>query len=243
MNEPDPIIQFLSRAENLSIALDIDRALKAWDTRSSDAIGGPISEVLSNQDNLVIARSIVQRIKPINDNLIRRFWPTLYDGMKDRLKSSKLTSNWQIKLSGEKKWTRPYATCTLYPQMDEKGKDAPYLHLEIQQADSYNLNFGVARGEDRRKRPSYWKLKEVTRIRTYLKKKRFREGTWWLGYTSNYNVREGAFLLAMAGRSDDFIGEIADNFWDLFEAIRALIEQANQAITHMYLQRPDNRSS
>lgn len=242
MNEPDPIIQYLSRPENLSIALDVEGALKAWDSKSPESTSESITSVLSNQENLVIARSIFQRTRRVKRTLLLSFGADLHRMLNELLQEENIERQWELRFQYHQEWTKPYAGSGLLPFRSEDAGESPYLYIIIQRTGNF-VNFGISRSEPKGERPEYWQLSEVKVLESWLLGEEYYRHLWWLGYKHQFDLREDDIYLGMAGRRDELVKDTVEIFWDLFTRTRPMMEQANQAITQRYLQSDTKRNS
>jgi len=233
MNHQNPLHQFLSRADHLAIALDVQRALTTWDNEQAGKFSSPVNEVFSNPENIIIARAIIQHIKPIKNRLLLEFGAALHQRLAHLLANSPYQDSWHLRREYmTKKWTQPYAGSALFPKL--KQAESPYLYILIQRNPN-KINFGISRSEDRRQRPVIWDSSLTKELETYLIGQGFTRHTWWLGIKQLYDMNEDELWLAAASNLHSLVVKSADKVWHLLVENYELLTKMNEALAQTYL--------
>lgn len=229
MSEEDPVTQYLSRADHLAVALDVERALVEWDKNKGKASDQQVAMVFADPENMRFARVIVNQAKSIKKHLLLRFGFAMHSEIERRLSESEFSDQWELKLDYHKEWTKAYAGSGIRPKLGSDILMFPYLYAVIQRTNDF-INFGISRSEKRTKRPDFWLLQEVTSLESFLEKRNFKKNPFWLGYEQPYDLREDEIYLAAAAGTHSLIMELVDGFWDLFKETRDMMEKANQTL-------------
>lgn len=228
-----PVLNYLARADNLAVALEAERVLAAWDNQPQEDVKEPVASLLSNRENLEIARAVVQRIKLIKNSLLVAFGAALNKDLEERLGASIYRDGWQIKPQYDRPWTRVYASTRLLQKRVNSGGsggETPCLRVSISRSEKY-VNYGVSRSWNKKNWPAFWELSLFKQLETRLKRRGFR---FWISYNQLYDLREDEFWLAMSGSPQTLITRTTDAVWDIFDDTREMIEEANQALARMW---------
>jgi len=186
-----------------------------------------VLDFLSKEENLLIALEVSERIEQVKIRLHKEFWITFRSALQDTLTQSRWSNEWEVRMIGAP--LKDYAKCVLVPQSVRQGQR--YLRLALPQgtrSSDYRLHYGVlwnkALGTE-------LNIKEVDVLADKLRKEGFRSDSWWIGYKYlNYYPPRKEFLLRMAASKDEFIQEMIELLWALFEGKYPLIEGANAAL-------------
>lgn len=225
MSHQNSLRQFLARADHLATALDIQRSLAVWDNQPSK--NSPIDKMFSDRENIIIARAIVQYIKPIQNNLLSRFGTALHQKLIELLEPSIYQMSWQLKNYYHNDWTKRYAGSGLFPKL--KHANSPHLYILIQRNEN-KINLGICRSEDTKQRPTVWNLLLTKELEAYLVQHSFRRHSWWLGIKQHYDLREDELWLAASGNLDQLVDESARQIWQLLVDNYELLTKTNEAL-------------
>jgi hypothetical protein len=228
MSDTDELTRFLLRADRLATVFDIRRALEAWDKKPRDTVGPEVTNILSNQENMRVARLLARQLGPAKNTLLGEFGRALDERLSENRIAVGAEPYWKLVKDYHTSWTKMYAGRGLIQQIAQDPWKIPGVYVCIQRTQSY-LNLGISRTFDKTKRPE-WEIDELLELEASLHRAGYKRGTFWVGHRALFNLDEDEFYLEMSGNREILITSLADDFWNLFTVNQTMLESTNQAL-------------
>jgi hypothetical protein len=181
-----------------------------------------IVEFLSDKANIQLALEIAERIEGVKQKLDRTFWERLEQKILQKLMPPK---GWRICLQRDRTGQEIdiMSGLALLPENPSKL----YLYPCIANLDLY---YGVVWSQEVR-RP--YPVQEATKFYQTLQDKGYQSDNYWIGYkTAGGGVKLKTNQMYVRIATDDHLEEeLASALVELFDGMRTMIEDANNAIT------------
>ena len=173
-------------------------------------------EFLAKEENLPIALEVTGLVEQLKQKLHKEFWSALYDKLEDTLANSQWANAWTIEMPEDDELLSNNAKCSLVPSPDSRGRH--YLGVVLEQGtrvDSYSLYYGIHWNESPGERSN---TEQVTALADELQRQRYRPSGSWLGYKYlGHRVEANDTMLRMVTDRQEFVAEIVQKIWALFE--------------------------
>lgn len=232
MNPNDKIIEFLAHPDNLETALDLVERYNQRLITSKDKM----TDFLSRPINLPTIRKISENMDQVKGELIKAFWLSLADNMRDKLERSQNQKRWQLWIEPEERLYHPWTGLTLWPlnssphqlltvitllQPEQMHINPLYYGIRWAPADEPNGGGRLTRMPD---------LVGLIKLKSKLLEMGFRTtDPHWLQYRlTEYKPASNNFLLRIATNKGELAEEIAQLIWDFLEEIEPYLQEANR---------------
>ena len=251
----EQIVEFLSRWENLAIALEMtDRLPKLLGDSSAyglQTINSKLTALFDYPENGPVVDKMLEQIEHVKDRLHRAFWKALAENMRNRLLQSKKGRFWQIEMHPDHALVLDYCGLTLYPSATNPTQLIMALTiLQGHRSDLNGLYYGVRwiirpeaisnkavvnpseswvlSGIQVSQKPRVAGIFELEDKLTELDFPPISDLFWLRHRPTDYRVRGQDFLARMAISKDECVDEIAQMLWDFFDEIEPYLQAANR---------------
>lgn len=189
-----------------------------------------VLEFLAQPDNLPIAIQVADYIQKLKEELHQRFWPSFNAVAKTRLTGSEHVSKWSFSPFPIKRLRTEYQDCAIFPLKDD-GSNQSGLAVFFGQSSRDN-SYRFYHGIKWIKKPKDFDHPLLTDLKSQLVAHNLihawdnRPGLNYL----HYRAQGEDFMLKMYHEPEIIVGELVDNFWQLFLDFLPIIDAVNKEV-------------